>query len=367
MSDLANAPSLTTLASQLPVSWYLDPAIHDLEQRAIFAGAAQYMGHELMVPNPGDYHALGWMGNGKLLAHNDNGIELLSNVCRHRQAIMMKGRGNARRITCPLHRWTYDLKGQLEGAPHFPENPCLHLARTPLQSWNGLLFAGQRNVAEDLAGLGVKDFDFAGYRYHNTLLQEYQFDWKTFIEVYLEDYHVVPFHPGLGHFVDCNQLRWEFGEHYSVQTVGVWKGLKIAGSPVYERWHKTLLDYNGGKPPRHGAIWMVYYPNITLEWYPHVLVISTAVPRGPGRSTNVVEFYYPEDIIRDHPDFIEAEQAAYLETAVEDEDICQRMHDGRAALLAEGQDQAGPYQSPTEDGMAHFHAWVRRQLEPHLK
>ena len=33
-----------------------------------------------------------------------------------------------------------------------------------------------------------------------------------------------------------------------------------------------------------------------VEWYPHVLVISTLYPRGPDRTLNVVEFYYPEEI-----------------------------------------------------------------------
>jgi nitrite reductase/ring-hydroxylating ferredoxin subunit len=89
-----------------------------------------------------------------MLVRNPDGIELLSNVCRHRQAIMLNGRGNARNIVCPLHRWTYDLKGGLLGAPHF-EQPCLHLNRSPLQNWNGLLFEGKRDVRADLAKLGV--------------------------------------------------------------------------------------------------------------------------------------------------------------------------------------------------------------------
>jgi phenylpropionate dioxygenase-like ring-hydroxylating dioxygenase large terminal subunit len=108
------------------------------------------------------------------------------------------------------------------GAPHFPDNPCLHLNKTPLKNWNGLLFAGPRDVHTDLAKLGVAaDLDFSGFMYDSTQITEYKFNWKTFIEVYLEDYHVVPYHPGLGQFVNCDELKWEYGEMYSVQTVGV--------------------------------------------------------------------------------------------------------------------------------------------------
>jgi hypothetical protein len=52
---------------------------------------------------------------------------------------------------------------------------------------------------------------------------------------------------------------------------------------------------------------------------------------------------------------------------VEDDIICLRMHQGRRALYRQGIEEVGPYQSPTEDGMLHFHEFLRRTLEPHLK
>src|SRR5438445_776081 len=122
-----------------------------LENRLLFDAGANYVGHSLMVPNVGDYHTLPWTDHARMLVHNDAGIDLLSNVCRHRQAIMLEGRGNAQHIVCPLHRWTYDLKGELLGAPHFAESPCVKLRSTPLTEWQGLLFAGPRNPRQDLA------------------------------------------------------------------------------------------------------------------------------------------------------------------------------------------------------------------------
>jgi choline monooxygenase len=190
----------------------------------------------------------------------------------------------------------------------------------------------------------------------------YNFNWKTFIEVYLEDYHVEPFHPGLAQFVDCNDLKWEYGEHYSVQTVGLKQSLAKPGSPVYAKWHEVVKNFRHGEDPPHGAIWLTLYPNVMVEWYPHVLVVSKVMPNGPEKCINVVEFYYPEEIYHFEREFIDAERAAYAETAVEDEEICQRMHDGRRKLVAEGREEHGPYQSPMEDGLKHFHQWVRREI-----
>jgi phenylpropionate dioxygenase-like ring-hydroxylating dioxygenase large terminal subunit len=351
-------------APQLPVSWYVDPAIYALEEKHLFSKSPKYWGHELMTPNQGDFYALGWMQDAKALVHNQQGISLMSNICRHRQAVMLNGQGNAKHIVCPLHRWTYNLQGELLGAPHFNNNPCLHLSNEQLANWQGLLFNPNRNIAKDLAALGCKqDFDFTGYILDRVMVEEYNFNWKTFIEVYLEDYHVEPFHPGLNRFVDCEALNWEFGEEYSVQRVGYKPPASNAGSVIYQQWQHQVKQYHGNKMPKYGAIWMVYYPFLMIEWYPNVLVVSHIIPRGVDACTNVVEFYYPEDIALFERGYVAAQQAAYEETAVEDKEICQRMHDGRKALFAQGLDERGPYQHPMETGLEHFHIWLRKQLD----
>jgi phenylpropionate dioxygenase-like ring-hydroxylating dioxygenase large terminal subunit len=377
MSDLSiSQVALTRSDSQLPVSSYFDEALFAREQELILQRAPRYVGHELAVPEVGDYLALAQEGEGRALVRTKDGVELISNVCRHRQAVMLNGRGNTRQqgqhVVCPLHRWTYDLHGRLVGAPHFAEDPCLNLRNYPLQAWHGLQFeAGPgctRDVTAELAQLGAAaELDFTGYVYERSIVHECAYNWKTFIEVYLEDYHVGPFHPGLGQFVACEDLRWELGRHHSVQTVGVANELARAGSPVYQRWHEAVKAFRGGVPPQHGAIWLTLYPTVMVEWYPHVLVVSTLFPKGPRHTTNLVEFFYPEEIAAFEPDFVAAQQAAYMETCQEDDEIALRMDAGRQALLQRGDDEAGPYQSPMENGMQHFHEWYRREMQqlPH--
>ena len=379
MSDLSL--QLQQAASQLPVSSYFDEALFAREMATIFQRGPRYVGHQLSVPNVGDYHALPQEGEGRALLRTPHGVDLVSNVCRHRQAVILRGRGNVNShgsaasggsIVCPLHRWTYSAgqaspAGTLLGAPHFPDNPCLNLSKPPLQNWQGLLFAGKRDIARDLAKFSLAaDFDFSGYVLDHVQTNEYQQNWKSFIEVYLEDYHVMPFHPGLGNFVSCDNLRWEMGDTYNVQVVGVRNGLQKAGTPVYQKWHEAVRKYSNGQSPKYGAVWMLYYPNIMLEWYPHVLVVSTLIPRTPQHTTNVVEFYYPEEIALFEREFVEAERAAYMETAHEDDIIALRMDRGRRVLMERGENEVGPYQSPMEDGMMQFHEYLRSRIAPQL-
>ncbi len=371
MSDLSL--QFQQAQSQLPVSSYFDEALFQREMETLFQRGPRYVGHSLCVPEVGNYYALPQEGEGRALLRTPTGVELISNVCRHRQAVMLRGSGSTSasggNIVCPLHRWTYSAgqgsqAGTLLGAPHFPQDPCLNLGHWRLREWNGLLFEDNGvDIEAELAGMRHRaDLDFTGMVLDRVELHECDYNWKTFIEVYLEDYHVGPFHPGLGNFVTCEDLRWEFKENFSVQTVGVANRLGKAGSPVYERWQKELLAYRKGEPPRNGAIWLTYYPHIMVEWYPHVLTVSTLHPVSPQKTLNMVAFFYPEEIAAFERGFVEAQQAAYMETCVEDDEIALRMDAGRKALMARGENEVGPYQSPMEDGMQHFHEWYRRRL-----
>lgn len=258
--------------------------------------------------------------------------------------------------------------GELIGAPHFAQDPCLNLQRYPLREWNGLLFEDNgRDIATDLANMGpASTLNFDGMVLGHVELHTCHYNWKTFIEVYLEDYHVVPFHPGLGNFVTCDDLKWEFNSDYSVQTVGVQNLLSKSGSPTYQKWHDVLMQYRHGELPEQGAVWLTYYPHIMVEWYPHVLTVSTLYPLSVDKTLNMVEFYYPEEIAAFEPEFMEAQRAAYMETCIEDDEIAERMDAGRKALFDRGTSEVGPYQSPMEDGMQHFHEWYRAKLGEHL-
>ncbi|QXW17504.1 aromatic ring-hydroxylating dioxygenase subunit alpha [Comamonas aquatica] len=376
MSDLSL--QLQQAASQLPVSSYFDEALFQREMETIFHHGPRYVGSSVSVPEIGDYYALPHENEGRVLVRNRQGqVELISNVCRHRQAIMLKGRGNLQtqgqghaggNIVCPLHRWTYNPSGELLGAPHFPHDPCLHLNNYKLREWNGMLFEDNgRDIAADLAGMQLREqLSFDGLVLHHVEMHTCNYNWKTFIEVYLEDYHVGPFHPGLGNFVTCDDLKWEFAKEFSVQTVGVASTFGKPGSDVYKKWHEVLLNYRNGALPERGAIWLTYYPHIMVEWYPHVLTVSTLHPVSPTQTMNVVEFYYPEEIAAFEPEFIEAQKAAYMETAIEDDEIGERMDAGRRALMERGDNEVGPYQSPMEDGMQHFHEWYRQTMGAHL-
>lgn len=364
----ANAWRHLEATEGIPTSWYLDPRVLALEKRRLFDEGPGYVGHDLQVPETGSYHTLSW-DEGWALVRNADDVQLMSNVCRHRQSIILEGRGNVRNIVCPLHRWTYNLAGQQLSAPRFGMNPGRNLASRPLQNWHGLLFAGARNVALDLAGFDFEwAFDFGGYVYEGSWVEDYPINWKTFIEFYIELLHVEPFHPGLTSLIACDQFslnHWQFGDRWANQHLEPGRDLTRSPSEKYLAYQKLVLEYRGG-PPQFGALWFCYYPNVMIEWYPEALIISHVIAKAPDLTTNVVDFFYPRGVVDERPEIIKAHQAAYIETAIEDGVIADHMDRGRRALNARGERDAGPFQIPLEFGMAHFHDYLRKHLEPEL-
>ena len=144
---------------------------------------------------------------------------------------MLNGSGNAQNIVCPIHRWTYDLQGRAarraafrrQAVPEPRPHAAAELERPAVRR-------SARRRARSRRRSRVGDLDFSGYVLDRVEIHECNYNWKTFIEVYLEDYHVGPFHPGLGQFVTCDDLRWEFADWASVQIVGVNNGLAKPGT-----------------------------------------------------------------------------------------------------------------------------------------
>ena len=342
-----------------PSHFYFDDLI--LEKEQVLFKQTRYLGHELSVDN---YLVIDQDDEARVLIKNKNGVECLSNVCRHRQGTILTGSGKTNNVVCSLHGWTYDREGKLLGAPQFDPCPNLSLRKFSTQTWNGLIFdSGFTNIKENLADMNLsKHFSFENYAFHSRIVQECNYNWKTFIEVYLDDYHVKPSHPGLGSFVNCEELNWQFSKNYSCQSVGVNNELRTPGTPVWERYQKAVLNYSGGKVPEYGAIWLTIYPNIMVEWYPHVLVVSTVWPDSPQKTKNIVEFYYPEDVLHFEPELVAAHQAAYMETTVEDDEIALRIDKGRKFNYKTGMDDFGPVQDPLEKGYQHFYDYYDKYV-----
>ena len=99
---------------------YTSDEIYRQEQEQIFMRAWLFVGHESMVPNPGDFAASRMGAEEVLLVRDRKGkIHVFLNTCRHRgMKVCRYDSGNALVFTCPFHAWSYDTDGRLIGVGH---------------------------------------------------------------------------------------------------------------------------------------------------------------------------------------------------------------------------------------------------------
>lgn len=348
----------------LPVSWYFDPDILEIERQGLFAAGPTYAGHSSLVRKDGDYCALGGQQAGRLLVQSHGRPQLVSNVCRHRQAQMLTGAGQVKNIVCPVHNWAYDLDGRQIAAPHFEENPCRDLERCELAEWNSLLFAGPRDVRRELAALdGWTELDTPNYVLERIDEEEHELNWKVFLEVYLEDYHISAVHPGFRAFVDPNYLHGAFqamgGERSFIEQVHVRWPLPPAATPLFADFQKVLSDVLAGRRPPYAAIWMCLFSGQLVEWYPFTMVATTYTPLSPTRTRLRSEYYFDRQIAESRRDFVETGLAVLDEVTGEDHAAAVKLQNGRRALYEQGNNSQGPYQMPMEQGLRRFHDCLR--------
>lgn len=344
------------------IETYVDDQACEQEWQGLQKSVGEYVCHELSAPNVGDLYLPLAYEKSKFLSHSNEGFKLINNICLHRQAPLVEKSGPTKMIRCPLHSWTYDIDGNLHKAAFFDEN-CIKekaLKSQSLKTWNGLLFL-EKSPELSLENLGGKEhYNFENFQFHSAESSEHDFNWKVFLEIYLENYHVFSVHPGLKNYVNPSDLEWVITEDSSLQLVGLGSDLTKSATPIYKDFQQALMDVFKEELPRYGAVWTLVYPNIMLERYPGIIVISTVVPKGARKCINHVEYFYDKDLYSKHPEYFEKHRASYIETAQEDEQACLMLQKGREAQYKIQLDQTGPIHDHLELGLSEFYNWLAK-------
>jgi phenylpropionate dioxygenase-like ring-hydroxylating dioxygenase large terminal subunit len=145
--DIAHLESLVDDA-RLHSDLYTSPEVFRIEIERIFRRAWILVGHECHIPNPGDYFTARVADEPLLVIRGKDGvIRAIVNRCTHRGAVICSNfTGNASKLTCPYHGWTFTLEGKLAGIPleeDYPEDfdrGAHGLSTATIDAYRGFLF-----------------------------------------------------------------------------------------------------------------------------------------------------------------------------------------------------------------------------------
>ena len=230
---------------------YCDPAVLGLEREHLYGREWICIGRSDEVPKPGDYMTF-MLCDEPLVAvrGEDQKIRVLSNVCRHRGALLTEGRGNGQRLVCPYHHWSYDLEGKLAGAPRmephkaFNKTDC-RLPEFACEEWQGFLFtnlsANPSPLKPRLKGLEalIRNYHMEQMKLLYVADEVWHTNWKCLIENFMEGYHLSPLHRTTLHTVNPTRLctHFEAGDAYFGYNAGYSPDL-----PRSNKGHPDLSD-----------------------------------------------------------------------------------------------------------------------------
>ena len=202
--------------TRVPYRLYRDPEIYARERERLFMGASwNFLCQDCEIPNPGDYKTTHVGDVPVIVARDETGqVRAMENRCAHRGAqVCLDKFGNAKRLTCVYHAWSYDLRGKLvgvafkngvkgEGGMPAAFDPADHgLRPLAVEVFRGLVFASfqrdMRPVAEDLgpeiAGRVERVFNRPVKVLGHTT-QVLRNNWKLYVENVKDSYHASILH-----------------------------------------------------------------------------------------------------------------------------------------------------------------------------
>jgi choline monooxygenase len=298
---------------------YIEPRWMAFEYDAIFKRTWQWVCHVEKLRTPGAFVTIDIAGQPVCVVRDNDGVlRAFYNVCKHRAHELLKGEGQANKIMCPYHAWTYDLTGQLRRAPE-TENLAgfnikdICLDQVQVEEFCGFVYVNLDPNAPSLSSQSgdleteIRHWapDIDQLTFGHRLSYDIKSNWKNVVDNFLECYHCPVVHKDFCSLVDMDT--------YTVTTHGIYSShMAEAGKGA-----NSAYDVSNATVRTHAVWWL--WPNTCLMRYPgrSSMIVLNIIPAGCDRTLETYDFFLetPE------PDEMEKEAIRYLDDVLQVEDI----------------------------------------------
>lgn len=366
----------------LPSADYFDPAHYERELVALWHRNWVYVcrGSEIAVPLAFQTFTLGSQ-TALILRGEDGALRAFHNTCRHRGSVLCleeKGRLGARLISCPYHRWGYDLDGNLVRVPSLamPEgfDKAAHgLYPIAVREWRGLVFVCfAADKAPPFEAAFTRDSERIDHWPLEELVTAHVYrktmacNWKVFWENFSECLHCPGIHPelcelvplyGRGIVAERDDPHWQ--DHAGDGDPRFKGGLRQGG----ETWsmdgkvHGERFKALSEDEQRAGQTYVTSLPSMFIVGHVDYMRIVSLKPLGPETTALTAEWLLPAATLA-RPDF-DLENIVGFARLVLDQDAaaCELNQRGlKAAPHAHG------VLMPEEYYVYSVHEWIRAGL-----
>ncbi len=338
----------------LPSNFYTNEDFFRFEKEIIFQNEWQYAGHISQLVKPGDFFLLEAAGNPLIVIKDDDGlIRGFYNVCRHRGGPLAFEDGNCKMLQCKYHGWTYKLDGSLRGVPRFDrvdlfDKKDYGLIPVEIDFWEGLIFTrlgkGDKTLSSLFNGIAerISPNKLNEKKIYTRVKYEVKCNWKTYVDNYLEGYHLPYVHPELCDILDIKEYTTETAEYHSLQ--------------------RSLTKELGEFYKNDGSVFYYFvYPNFMLNILPGRLQTNLVLPLEKNKSLVIFDYLY-DDISENALEKIKTDIDYSDKVQQEDIHICEHVQKG----LESNAYHKGRFSVECEAGVHHFQSLLKKSYKAHL-
>ncbi len=175
------------------------------------------------LPNVGDYVTYDIMDDSIVITRSgEDSISAFFNVCQHRGRKLAEGCGRAKQFRCRYHAWHYDLEGRNIRVLDKDDwkgkltQEMIDIPTVKVDTWGGWVWINMdpdagplRDYLEPMASM-LDPFEPEKMRYRWRQWTEFDCNWKTAIEAFVEAYHVEGTHPQMLKYAEF--YTWSQGD-----------------------------------------------------------------------------------------------------------------------------------------------------------
>lgn len=379
--------------------FYNAQSFYDLDMKHIWEKGWIFAGLTCDIPNAGDFFTLDIGRNPVIVTRDPDGsIHGVFNTCRHRGSkICLKDKGNAPKLVCPYHQWTYNQDGSLIYAgnmgPDFATTDY-KLKKVHLEVCGGFIFISlaknppsfeeyRRNVEPFLL---PHDIDNCKVAFEQTLIEEA--NWKLVLENNRECYHCAGSHPELlntlAEFDNSDDPRidpkykelmerkakeWdEQGlphaptpvnlQHRAVRLpfINEADSMTIDGSPACEKMLGNLTDRG------LGSVRMLHLPNSWNHLQSDHVLAFRVLPLGPEKTMVTTKWLVHKDAEEGVDYDLDKLTKVWKATNEQDRELAENNQKGINSIAYE----PGPYSDTIEFGVQNFIDWYCQEMEARI-
>ena len=275
---------------------YTDEQLFREEQDKIFNKVWVIACHESEIPNAFDYRTFQHPGGQNLIVMrgDDGRVRSFYNVCPHRgNTILYDPAGNAKRMTCIFHAWSFDCRGS-----------CIDISRAK-EGFQDRLKMEDVSLREVRTEVGYGGFVWVNVDDEAPSLKEFIGDALAMLEPYMQEpmevfhYHKAVVNTNFKLWHDTNSEFYHDYMHYFNRITGMMQpgyfDRKYVGYPnghasvgsmeikydKYEGSQERKIGWPGLAPG--GWILIDIFPGMTYNLRTSVLRMDTAIPLGPNK------------------------------------------------------------------------------------